>query len=81
MIHSAWLTGVKASDRDKRTQEVKAYSKAFADLTEVLKTNFKKKPSDRDYSDGWNHRQIAVNEYNSVLDDLLKLLNLEGNTK
>ena len=45
MIHSAWLKGVKAADRDKRTQEVKAYSKAFADLTEVLKTNFKKKSS------------------------------------
>jgi hypothetical protein len=58
-------------------EEVLRFRPAFEALKEILETDFKKKEADRDYSPGWEHRQIAINEYNSVLNDILKLITIE----
>lgn len=57
--------------------EVLRFRPAFEALKEILETDFKKKEADRDYSPGWEHRQIAINEYNAVLNDVLKLITIE----
>lgn len=57
-------------------QELLAYRNAFDKLKEVLTQEFMKKPAVRDYSPGWAEKQIAVNEYNQALDDLLKFITL-----
>jgi len=47
-------------------------------LKEVLEQEYKKKPAVRDYEvPNWELRQVAVNEYNQCLDDLLKLIQLD----
>lgn len=46
-------------------------------LKEILETDFVKKESVRDYSPGWEYKQIAVNEYNAVIQDILKLITIE----
>jgi len=58
-------------------EEVLRFRPALEALSEILVTDFKKKEADRDYSPGWEHRQIATNEYNAVLNDILKLLTIE----
>ncbi len=58
-------------------EEVLRFRPAFEALKEILETDFKKKEADRDYSPGWEHRQIAINEYNAVLNDVLKLITIE----
>lgn len=71
-----WLKGV--SDKAKRKKEVLAYRVALADLKEILERDFVKKEAVRDYDiPGWELRQIAVNEYNQVLDDILNLIDLK----
>lgn len=65
------------SDRDQRAKELRSYKNAFDDLKEILEREYKKKPV-RDYSDpNWSYKQIAVNEYNAVLEDIINLLTLE----
>lgn len=64
-------------DKEQRLKELSSYKTAFDDLKEILQREYKKKPV-RDYSDpNWSYRQIAVNEYNQVLDDIINLLTLE----
>lgn len=46
-------------------------------LKEILETDFVKKESVRDYSPGWEYKQIAVNEWNAVVDSILKLITIE----
>ena len=76
-MDARWLKG-KEVDKDQRRKEVMAYRNAFDDLKEILEQHFKKKPAVRDYSDeGWAYQQIAVNEYNAVLEDVLKLIKLD----
>ena len=76
-MKSIWLKGLKGQDKDKRKAEVLGYRNAFDDLKEILEQNFKKKESVRDYEvPNWELRQVAVNEYNQVLDDLLKLITI-----
>lgn len=58
-------------------EEVKAFRTALNALKEILETDFKKKEADRDYTPGWEHRQIAINEYNAVLQDVIKLVTIE----
>ena len=58
-------------------EEVLRFRPAFEALKEILETDFKKKEADRDYSPGWEYRQIAANEYNAVLNDILKLITIE----
>jgi len=76
-MKSIWLKGLKGQDKEKRKAEVLNYRNAFDDLKEILEHNFKKKESVLDYEvPNWELRQVAVNEYNQVLDDLLKLITI-----
>lgn len=75
-MQAIWLKGHK--DREARKKEVLSYRNAFEDLKEILEREFKKKASVRDYGEaGWANQQIAVNEYNAVLEDLLTLIKLD----
>jgi hypothetical protein len=75
-MQTIWLKGHK--DNVKRRQEVLAYRNAFDALREVLEQEYKKKPAVRDYEvPNWELRQVAVNEYNQCLDDLLKLIQID----
>ncbi len=58
-------------------EEVLRFRPALEALKEILETDFEKKEAVRDYSPGWEYKQIAVNEYNSVLQDILKLITIE----
>ncbi len=58
-------------------EEVLGYRNAMDALKEILLADFKKKEAVRDYSPGWEYRQIAVNEYNQALDDLIKFITIE----
>jgi hypothetical protein len=80
-MQAVWLRGVKDSDRNQRKQEVLSYRNAFDDLREILEQHYVRKEAVRDYSPGWEYKQIAVNEYNAVLDDLLNLIDLSSNHK
>lgn len=74
-MKSVFFKGYK--DKEARTKELLSYRNAFDDLKEILEREYRKKPV-RDYSDpNWVHRQIAVNEYNAVLDDIINLITLE----
>lgn len=75
-MHSAWLKGHK--DKEARKEQVKSASWAFSLLAEVLEKEFRRKENVRDYDDPqWVHKQIAVNEYNQALDDLLNLIKIK----
>lgn len=58
-------------------EDVKHFRTALDALKEILESDFKKKEADRDYSPGWEYRQIAINEYNQVLNDVIKLVTIE----
>ena len=76
-MQTIWLKGLNGDDKEKRKGEVLGYRNAFDSLKEILEHNFKKKEAVRDYEvPGWELRQIAVSEYNQVLDDMLKLITL-----
>lgn len=77
-MQAVWLRGVKDSERNQRKQEVLSYRNAFDDLREILEQHYVRKEAVRDYSPGWEYKQIAVNEYNAVLDDLLNLIDLSA---
>jgi uncharacterized membrane protein len=71
-----WLKGYN-KDKAKREAEVMAYKNAFDELTLVINQNYLKKEAVRDYSSpNWEIQQIAVNEYNAVLNDILNLIDL-----
>ncbi len=75
-MHSAWFRGTK--DKEARRKEIMGYRNGFDALREILERDFKKKENVREYGDPqWIHRQMAVNEYNQALDDLLKIITLE----
>lgn len=57
-------------------EEMLGYRNAFDALKEILLTDFVKKEAVRDYSPGWEYKQIAVNEYNQALSDLIKLITI-----
>tara|TARA_R110000868_G_scaffold40490_7_gene139717 strand:- start:6471 stop:6707 length:237 start_codon:yes stop_codon:yes gene_type:complete len=72
-MHTAWLKGYK--DKGARKTQVQGAQWAFELLKEVLEREFRKKENVRDYTDPqWVYKQVAVNEYNQALDDLLLLL-------
>jgi hypothetical protein len=75
-MHSAWTKGLKGEEKNKRIEEVMYYKNAFDELQEVIEQTLYKKDSVRDYSPGWAEKQIAVNEYNAALYDILKLIDL-----
>ena len=77
-MKAVWLKGLKGTAREKRKQEVLAFRYAFDELRKVLEQEYKKKSSVRDYdTPNWEYRQVAINEYNQVLDDLLKLITID----
>lgn len=77
-MKSVWLKGLNGEAREKRKQEVLGYRNVFDELKEILERDYKKKDSVRDYeTPNWEYRQVAVNEYNQVIDDLLKLITLD----
>ena len=76
-MKSIWLKGLSGSEKEKRKAEILSYRNAFDALKEILEQNFKKKEAVRDYEvPNWELRQVAVNEYNQVLDDMLKVITL-----
>jgi hypothetical protein len=75
-MHSAWFRGTK--DKEARRKEIMGYRNGFDALREILERDFKKKENVREYGDPqWVHKQMAVNEYNQALEDLLKIITLE----
>lgn len=62
--------------KDNTKEEVLNYRNALDALKKILETDFKKKESVRDYSPGWEYKQVAVNEYNAALSDIIKLITL-----
>jgi hypothetical protein len=75
-MQAVWLKGLKGEERERRKAEVLAYRNAFDDLREILEQHYLKKEAVRDYSPGWEYKQVAVNEWNSALDQLLDLIDL-----
>lgn len=77
-MQSNWIKGLKGPEKEARIKEVLGYRNAFDALKEILEQEVKKKPSVRDYDvPNWETRQVAVNEYNQAIDDLIKLITLE----
>lgn len=75
---ATWVKGLRAEAKEKRIKEVMGYQNAFDELKKILEKEFKKKPCVRDYEiPNWEIRQVAVNEYNQAVDDLIKLITLE----
>ena len=73
-MQAVWFKGHK--DKEARRKEVLSYQNAFNELSTILEQNYQKKESVRDYNPGWEYKQIAVNEYNAVLNEILTLLKL-----
>jgi hypothetical protein len=57
-------------------EELLAYRNAFDALKEILDKEITKKSAVRDYAPGWEHKQIAVNEWNAAIEELTKLITL-----
>lgn len=71
------MADIRWTKRGYTKDEVLAFRNAFDALKELLTEEFKKREAVRDYdTPGWEHRQIAVNEYNAVLTDILKLISI-----
>ena len=75
-MDTKWVQGHQ--DKAARTAKVKGYKPALNELKEILEKHYKKKECVRDYdAPNWEYRQIAVNEYNQVLDDIIKLITIK----
>lgn len=75
-MKTSWFKG--HADKEQRKKQVKGYKNAFSDLKEILNRDYKKQEAVRDYGDpNWMYRQIAVNEYNRVLEDIINLISIE----
>jgi signal recognition particle subunit SEC65 len=74
-MKQVWFRGYE--DKEARKKEVRSFTTAFEELREVLEKNYLKKESVRDYGEpNWELRQIAVNEYNQSLKDIIELITL-----
>lgn len=69
-MHSRW------SKAGFTKEDLRKFIPAFKALKEILEQDLTKEPV-RDYGPGWDHKQIAVNEYNAAISDILKLLTVE----
>jgi hypothetical protein len=58
-------------------EEVLRFKPALEALKEILEADFVKKEAVRDYSPGWEYKQIATNEWNSAIEEILKLVTVE----
>jgi len=80
-MHHAWTKGLKGTEKAERTKQVMQYRNAFDELETVIKKVLCRKEAIRDYGDGWVEKQIAVNEYNAAIEDLLRLIDLNHKDK
>jgi len=81
-MHHGWTKGLKGAEKEARKKQVLQYRNAFDDLLTMIRSELTKKQADRDYTtDGWVHRQIASNEYNAAIEDVVKLMNLNHKDK
>lgn len=71
------MADIRWSKAGHTKEEVKRFRPALEALKEILETDFLKKEAVRDYSPGWEYKQIAVNEWNAVIDSILKLITIE----
>ena len=69
-MDSRWL---KYSSKE----EVMGYRNALDALKKILETEFTKSAAVRDYSPGWEYKQVAVNERNNFIDELTKFITIE----
>lgn len=76
-MQAVWLKGLKGEARERRKGEVLAYRNAFDDLREILEQHYLKREAVRDYSPGWEFKQVATNEWNAAIDTLLDLIDLQ----
>jgi len=76
-MQAKWFSGLNGPDRDRRKSEVMGYRNAFDDLKQIIEQHYLKRDAVRDYSLGWEYKQVAVNEYNAVIDDILNLIDLK----
>lgn len=76
-MQAKWFSGLNGTDRDRRKSEVMGYRNAFDDLKQIIEQHYLKRDAVRDYSLGWEYKQVAVNEYNAVIDDILNLIDLK----
>lgn len=74
---SDWTKGFTGEALESRKKQVKGFRYAFEELTKLVEG--RKKSPIRDYGSGWEYRQIAVNEYNQALDDLISLISIKDN--
>lgn len=75
-MQEVWTKGLSGEAKEARIKEVKSFRYAFGQLQEIIEQHLTKKEAVRDYSPGWEYKQIAVNEYNAALNDLIKLLTI-----
>ena len=80
-MHTAWTKGTSGKEKEERKAQVLSYTNAFEDLSEVIEASFKKKESCREYDQDWQAKQIAINEYNAAIKDILKFINLKPKGK
>lgn len=74
-MDSRWFKGQK--DTDQRTKELMSYRNAFDALKEILEKEFIR-TSCREYdSPNWAIKQVALNERNQVLSEVIKLITIE----
>lgn len=71
-MDSRWTKGYEGEAKAQRVKEVLSYNTGFRELLTLAKA-LKKNPV-RDYNPGWAEKQIAVNEYNAALEDLINLI-------
>ncbi len=71
------MADIRWSKAGHTKEEVKRFRPALEALKEILETDFLKKEAVRDYSPGWEYKQIAVNEYNAAIEDIIKLVTIE----
>lgn len=72
-MDSRWFKNT-TEPHETRTKQVLSYSTAFEELLKLIRSELVKKAAVRDYSPGWESKQIAVNEYNQAIDDITALI-------
>lgn len=75
-MQAIWFKSYR--NKEERRKEILGYRNAFDALREILEQ--KRKEPVRDYGPGWAEKQIAVNEYNAVIDEVLNLINVDKET-
>ena len=71
------MSSIKWTKAGYTKEEVLRFIPALNALKEILETDYLKKESVRDYSPGWEYKQIAVNEWNTAVEDIIKLVTIE----